>query len=279
MYDTKIQTISIIVISICMISACRDSFNQTSIDGEYPESIISTIDGSQMRLIPSGVFEMGNSYPDIGDDDELPLHTVSLDAFYIDIYEVTNAHYQKFVIATGYPPPPLWHDPKFNQPDTPVVNVSWNDAVAYAHWAKKRLPTEAEWEYAARGGQIGKVYPNSNLLTHDDANFGGVDGIDIWKWTSPVGSFPPNDYGLYDMVGNVWEWCFDEYNGDFYGFSPEHNPRFGRSITPENENFRILRGGAWGGSKDDLRVSDRWYHLSSGSTIGFRCVKDIDTQK
>lgn len=242
-----------------------------------PKRIISIIDGRQMRLIQSGRFDMGNTHHDIGDDDELPLHTVSLDAFYIDIYEVTNAHYQKFVIATGYSAPPLWHDPKFNKPDNPVVNVSWNDAVAYAHWAKKRLPTEAEWEYAARGGQIGKIYPTSNYLTHNDANFGGVEGKDIWKWTSPVGSFQPNDYGLYDIIGNVWEWCFDEYNGEFYGFSPEHNPKFGRRIAPKNENFRILRGGAWGGSKDDLRVSDRWYHLSSGSTIGFRCVKDVGT--
>lgn len=277
MYNTKFGTISIILISICMISACKDSPNQTSIVGEFPDSIVSTIDGRQMRLIPSGRFEMGNSKTAIGDDDELPVHSVSLDAFYMDIYEVTNAHYQKFVIATGYSPPPLWHDSKFNQPDAPVVNVSWNDAVTYAHWAKKRLPTEAEWEYAARGGLIGKIYANSNIITHDDANFGGVEGKDIWIWTSPVGSFTPNGYGLYDMIGNVWEWCFDEYNAGFYEFSTEYNPKFGRSIAPENENFRILRGGAWGGSKDDLRVSDRWYHLSSGSTIGFRCVMDIDT--
>lgn len=260
-----------------MISACGDTSKQTFIEGELSDIYISPIDYREMKLIPSGQFEMGNSDTDSGDPDELPVHTVSLEAFYIDIHEVTNSQYQQFVISTGYSTPPLWHDSKFNKPDSPVVNVSWNDAVAYANWAKKRLPTEAEWEYAARGGLIGKVYSTSNIITHEDANFGGIEGKDIWKWTAPVGSFPPNGYGLYDMIGNVWEWCFDEYNGGFYESSPKHNPKFGRNKAPENENFRILRGGGWGGSEEDLRVSDRWYHLSSGSTIGFRCVKDIDS--
>ena len=242
-------------------------------DSEMPPTeLVSPIDGATMVLIPAGTFLMGS---DTGDSDEQPIHTVSLDAFYMDAYEVTNARYRAFVEATGYPEPPLWHNPRFNAPDFPVVRVTWRDAVAYATWAKKRLPTEAEWEYAARGNLTGKRYPTGDTITQNNANFGGTGGKDRWTWTSPVGSFPPNGYNLYDMAGNVWEWCFDEYNGDFYAVSPEHNPYFGRASAPDNENFRILRGGGWGGRAEDLRLADRWYHLTSGSTIGFRCAKTV----
>lgn len=266
----------IFLLSICLLCACTESTQDTVQSKKLSEKIVSHIDGAQMRLIPSGTFLMGNQQEEIGDTDEYPVHEVYVNAFYMDIHEVTNARYQQFVLATGYPPPPLWHDPKFNNPNHPVVNVTWRDAVAYANWANKRLPTEAEWEYAARGNLIGKRYPFGDIITHDAANFGGVGGIDKWKQTSPIGSFPPNGYGLYDMAGNVWEWCFDEYNGEFYKMSPKNNPRFGREFAPDNENFRILRGGGWGGSVEDLRVADRWYHLTTGSTIGFRCVKDVD---
>ena len=266
----------IILLSICVLCACTETAQNTVPSEELADIKISPIDGAKMRLIPSGAFQMGNPEEGVGDTDEYPVHAVFVDAFYVDIHEVTNARYQQFVSATGYPPPPLWHDSKFNKPNDPVVNVRWRDAVAYANWANKRLPTEAEWEYAARGGFIGKKYPSGDTITHDDANFGGIGGKDIWEWISPVGSFQPNGFGLYDMAGNVWEWCFDEYNGEFYEASPKNNPRFGRESAPDNENFRMLRGGGWGGSTDDLRVADRWYHLTTGSTIGFRCVKDVD---
>ena len=263
----------ILIVVLCLLCGCTET-SQNSINlKELPEQIVSSIDNAEMQLISSGTFKMGNPDGDLGDADEYPAHDVFIGAFYIDIHEVTNAQYQQFVSATGYPPPPLWHDPKFNKPDEPVVNVKWRDAVAYTNWANKRLPTEAEWEYAARGNLIGKKYPSGDTITHNDANFGGVEGRDIWRWTSPVGSFSPNGFGLYDMAGNVWEWCFDEYNADFYVTPPKSNPRFGRESAPDNENFRILRGGGWDGSSGDLRVSDRWYHLTTGSTIGFRCVK------
>ena len=220
---------------ICCFSvyvfACRQDSQSTT---EPPTEIISEVDGATMVLIPAGTFQMGST---IGDSDEQPVHTVSLNAFYMDIYEVTNARYQRFVESTGYPQPPLSHNPRFNAPDTPVVRMSWRDAVAYAAWANKRLPTEAEWEYAARGGLVGKRYPNGDIITYTDANLAGVGGTDKWKWTAPVGSFPPNGYNLYDMAGNVWEWCFDEYNGEFYSLSTENNPRFGREQAPDNENF------------------------------------------
>ncbi len=252
----------------CLCGCTRDSDTLST-------EIITETDGATMVLIPAGTFEMGSL---TGDSDEQPIHTVFLNAFYMDAYEVTNAQYQRFIQETGYPQPPLAHNPKFNAPHTPVVRVTWRDATAYATWAKKRLPTEAEWEYAARGNLIGKLYPNGDIITYNDANLGGIAKKDLWKWTAPVGSFPPNGYNLYDMAGNAWEWCFDEYNSQFYKVSPQNNPRFGRESAPESENFRILRGGGWGGSPQDLRVADRWYHLTSGSTIGFRCVKEIPPQ-
>ena len=258
---------------MCCCSVCPFACRQDSQSTIEPATeIVSEVDGATMVLIPAGTFQMGST---IGDSDEQPVHTVSLNAFYMDVYEVTNARYQKFVESTGYPQPPLSHNPRFNAPDFPVVHVKWRDAAAYAAWANKRLPTEAEWEYAARGSLVGKRYPNGDIITYVDANLAGVGETDEWKWTAPVGSFPPNGYNLYDMAGNVWEWCFDEYNGEFYSLSPQSNPRFGREQAPDNENFRILRGGGWGGAPEDLRVADRWYHLSSGSTIGFRCVKDV----
>ena len=260
---------------ILLFCACMDSSQQTLEQSELDKRIVSHIDNAEMQLIPSGTFLMGDSDESIGDPDELAVHEVYIDAFYIDIYEVTNVKYQQFVAATGYPSPALWHDAKFNHPDNPVVNIKWVDAIAYATWAKKRLPTEAEWEYAARGKLVGKQFSSGDIITHDVANFAGIEGKDMWRWTSPVGSFLPNGFGLYDMAGNVWEWCFDEYNAEFYSMSSKNNPRYGRESAPEDMNFRVLRGGGWGGSIEDLRVSDRWYHLTSGSTIGFRCVKDI----
>ncbi len=263
----------ILLFLICVLSigicACLRESQSTD---EPPTEIVSEVDGAAMMLIPAGTFQMGST---TGDSDEKPVHPVTLHAFYMDIYEVTNARYQKFVESTGYAQPPLAHNPHFNAPDTPVVQVNWRDAAAYAAWANKRLPTEAEWEYAARGGLVGKRYPNGDIITHADANLAGISGTDKWKWTAPVGSFLSNGYHIYDMAGNVWEWCFDEYNSEFYSLSTQDNPRFGEEDTPDRENFRILRGGGWGGAPEDLRVADRWYHLSSGSTIGFRCVKDL----
>jgi iron(II)-dependent oxidoreductase len=127
--------------------------------------------------------------------------------------------------ATDYEAPSYWNDSKFNAPNHPVVGVSWDDAVAYANWAGKRLPTEAEWEKSARGGLVGKKYPWGDTLTHDDANYSGTGGKDKWEHTSPVGSFASNGYGLYDMAGNVWEWCADWYFNNYYANSLKSNPK------------------------------------------------------
>ena len=120
-----------------------------------------------------------------------------------------------------------------------MVLVTWDDATAYAKWAVKRLPTETEWEYAARGGLAGKRYPWGDEITHDDANYSGAGGRDKWdKSTAPVGSFDANSYGLYDMAGNLWEWCADWYGENCYTDSPLKNP-----AGQDTGTYRVVRGG------------------------------------
>jgi len=223
-------------------------------------------DGAPMVLIPAGEFQMGsNDY-----DDEKPVHTVYLDAFYMDAYEVTNAQYKKFMDATGHRAPEYWNDPKYNAPNQPVGGVSWYDAKAYADWAGERLPTEAEWEKAARGGLVGKKYPWGDTLTHDEANYFGTGGKDMWEYASPVGSFAPNGYGLYDMVGNVWEWCADWYGSAYYAMSPGRNPR-----GPSSGSSRVLRGGSWSvvGSSRRVATRDSSDPTYTSSAVGFRCAQ------
>ena len=242
--------------------------------------IVSQQDGTTMLLIPTGTFEMGDSFGE-GLPHELPVHTVSVNAFYMDANEVTNATYKQFLDATGHKAPDFWTDPAFNAPDQPVVGVAWLDAAAYAQWAGKRLPTEAEWEYAARGGHTGLRYPWGDEITHNDANYKGKNDRDIWDGPAPVGSFSKNGYGLYDMGGNVWEWCADEYDDQFYSVSKNNNPTAGKLITFTNDDFanvntrRVLRGGSWISVDNKLRVAGRNFldPLVTNQTTGFRCVR------
>ena len=246
----------------------------------------------EMVLIPAGKFQMGSVAP-AADSDEKPVHTVSIDAFYIDKYQVTNAQYKQFVLAN-----PRWqknridsafhngnylkewngNDYPSGKANHPVVSVSWYGAMAYAQWAGKRLPTEAEWEYAARGGLIGKKYLWGDVIDLRKANYGrNVDD------TTPVDKYPPNGYGLYNMAGNVWEWCLDEYNPNFYASSPRQNPLSGaNSVDWVINNFRrvktnrVLRGGSWGTESGSVRVTYRNHSLNPASTYldtGFRCAK------
>ncbi len=183
-------------------------------------------DRASMVLIHAGEFLMGATD---GDDmgytrefqKEKPQHVVYLDAFYINIFQATNAQYKKFMEATGHRAPGQWNKPEFNAPNNPVVGVGWYDAVAYAEGAGKRLPTEAEWENAARGGLVNARYPwGDKPLDGIQCNFKDRDtDTDIlydetindgYRYTAPVGSYPPNGYGLYDMAGNVFEWCADD---------------------------------------------------------------------
>ena len=245
-------------------------------------------DAAEMALIPAGKFQMGS---EVGENNETPVHTVYVDAFYIDKYEVTNAQYRLFVQTQGYREPRgvayvdgipqgyfrPWSDNNFNGDNLPAVCVSWPDAQAYCEWAGKRLPTEAEWEKAACGGLMGKRYPWGDELTHDKANYPGIEGLDQWEGPAPVDSFEPNGYGLYNMAGNVWEWCSDWYDDDYYSISPGKNPS-----GPETGAYRVLRGGSWSSPFNFLlRVSLR-NHTNppiASYNVGFRCAKSASSAK
>ena len=260
-----------------------------------------------MLLIPAGSFEMGTAVGDIERlqqiyqlsfaglfTPETPKHTVYLDAFYMDKYPATNAQFKAFLEAQPQWQPDsipgqyhngdyLKHWPGNNYPpdkgDHPVVFVSWYAAVAYAHWAGKRLPTEAEWEYAARGGLAGKEFPwGDDPVDLSRANY-GQSGLGE---TTPVGHYPPNGYGLHDLAGNVWEYCLDEWQADFYASSPTSNPVAGNGLFSGREFLRVttrrvIRGGSWGGAPVNLRVAYRDSHppTGAGSHVGFRCARSV----
>ena len=247
-----------------------------------------------MVLIPAGEFRMGSKS---GRDDAKPIHSVYIDAFYMDQYEVTNAEYAVFLNAQGkhVDAGQVWYDigggnarigyvggvyrVESGYEHHPVTHVSWYGAMAYAAWVGKRLPTEAEWEKAARGGLWGQEYPWGNTIDATRANYGGHIG-----GTTAVGRYPANGYGLYDMCGNGWEWCLDEYNGDFYKISPALNPLSGaNSIGWILENYpgvksdRVLRGGSWFYSADYVGVAFRNFRTPTFSDyfVGFRCARDV----
>jgi len=247
---------------------------------ERPEPELPDL--TEMVLIPAGEFSMGDHHGDLHDGCR-PVHTVYLDEFYIDKYEVTVGQYKKFIEATGHRAPNWDSVSQYSPTDQhPIISVSWHDAAAYAQWAGKRLPTEAQWEKAARGGLVGKKYPwGDEIITHDDANYSGTGGKDKWdRSTAPVGSFPPNGYDLYDMAGNVYEWCADEYSGNYYGNSPEDNPTGpGEPVLFVNDDLtsvttpRVVRGGSWYFYNYHLRCA---YRNNVGPTysyyiFGFRC--------
>ncbi len=235
-------------------------------------------DGTEMVLIPAGEFLMGSDHEDARDD-EKPVHTVYLDAFYIDKYEVTIGEYKQFVRATGHRVLKSWVF-EFSPTDQhPVIGVSWQDAMVYAQWAGKRLPTEAEWEKAARGGLVGKRYPwgdsiDTSKANYADSNVGG---------TKTVGSYAANGYGLYDMAGNVTEWCLDAYSSDAYRSSPQRNPVSEGSIASIIKNFanvnnrRVLRGGAWFSTAQNMRCANRSNRSQTNGIIyvGFRCARTV----
>ncbi len=261
---------------------------------EHDEISIPT-EKDGMMLIPSGEFQMGSDEYD-SPDDEKPAHTVSVDAFYIDKYPVTNKQYKKFIDAN-----PQWrnygiYDIQFvlrkyrdsyyltnwykgkypsGRDEHPVNWVSWHAAMAYAKWVGKRLPTEAEWEKAARGGLVGQKFPWGNAINPDNANVCRRVGE-----TTPVGKYTANRYGVCDIIGNVSEWCLDEWDSEFYQYSESNNPVSGGSIesiigtSPTSKKYRVTRGGSWNSTALEVSVSyrSRLAPWKTNSFVGFRCV-------
>jgi sulfatase modifying factor 1 len=231
-----------------------------------------------MVFIPGGEYLRGRTHK-LEDDglkwfptalkDDRPVRKIQIDAFYLDAHEVTNAEYAKFVAATKHRAPYNWPQGKVpsGKEQLPVVDVSWEDAGAYAKWAKKRLPTEAEWERACRGLAEGAKYPwGEKKPTKTEARYNAVDG------PSPVGQCKANYFGLYDMVGNVWEWCSDWYEKDYYEKAPAANPP-----GPDNGMYRVIRGGSWSDLEKYLTCAYRsWVRPAERSpNIGFRCAKSF----
>jgi formylglycine-generating enzyme required for sulfatase activity len=259
---------------------------------------------SPMALVPAGDFTMGRTYF----IDAWPVHTVHLDAFYIDKYEVTNAQFKLFVDAGGYSNQTYWSAEGWSErtsngwtqpvswstgedhsgpawPVFPVVGVSWYEAEAYANFAGKRLPTEAEWEKAARGTDE-RLFPWGNNVDGSRANYHAsgdpyddgstpVDFYDGRLYANPTfqTTDSPSPYGAYDMAGNVWEWVKDWYQADYYSVSPAANPP-----GPSSGSARSARSGSWGVTNTDYLQSA---HRSFGSPsnrnglLGFRCARSV----
>lgn len=219
-------------------------------------------DGLDYVWIPAGTFEMGCVPGDHDcERDEKPRHRVTISqGFLLGRTEVTVDAYKRFA-----PLPGGNHDGGY-----PVVNVSWNNAVTFCSWSGGRLPTEAQWEYAARGGVSGEIYPWTGA-SHDMVNYDGTGGRDVWDGVSPVASFPANRFGLHDMAGNVWEWVSDWYGQSYYAASPAADP-----TGPASGPGRVLRGGSWVSFPGVLRASVRHDFSPSYRShgIGFRCVRD-----
>jgi len=266
-----------------------------------------------MVALPGGKFLMGTDYEGgFAADGEGPVREVVVNAFWIDRTAVTVTHFGNFVAATGYRTEaetfgwsfcfrsvaaerdvveaPWWG--KVNGvtwrdavgPDHPVIHVSWNDATAYAAWAGKRLPTETEWEYAARGGLEQKLYTWGHELTLAGQHMANIwqgvfptenTGEDGYLTTAPADSFPPNGYGLRNMAGNTWEWCADWFDPTWHITATRTNP-----TGPPAGTSRVMRGGSFlchHSYCNRYRVAARTKNTaeSSAENIGFRCVRDV----
>jgi len=263
----------------------------------------------ELVYVPAGDFLMGSAYDDPEAlPGEMPRHLVFLDAYWMDKTEVTNAMFERFVAATGHKTDAerygsasvyircrwdrvfraRWRSPEGlgsdigSRMDHPVVQVSWNDANAYCRWAGRRLPTEAEWEKAARGTDVrtypwGEGPPAGELVNFADVNLGcswaDLTQDDGYERTAPVGTYPAgvSPYRALDMAGNVWEWVADWYDVGYYGRSPRENPQ-GSTWSL----VRVVRGGSWSsGFPGFLRSASRFTGPSGyrSGDLGFRCAR------
>ena len=292
----------------CALAGCGKQATATD-NAPVAEKVTIASAPEGMVYIPTGSFQMGT---EDGLPYEGPVHTVSVEAFWMDAREVTNFEFARFVEATGYRTESEkwgwsavfdqkagewkrvdgadWRHPEGPRSDIrkrmnhPVVHVSWNDAAAYSEWAGKRLPTEAEWEWAARGGMTGKTY-----AWGEEMNPGGKFMANYWqgKWPtgdtaadgfrglSPVASFPPNGYKLFDMTGNAWEWTADWFSYETYESGEKENPQ-----GPKEGRERVMRGGSFLCNEhfcSGYRVAARNKNTpdSAAVNLGFRCARSI----
>lgn len=298
---------NLVVVLIVLFYICFSSciLEITDANSDTP---LTTLDNPEkitegMVLIPEGEFLMGSNHPECSLDEQ-PVHSVYVDDFYIDKYEVTNSQFKKFIDANPEWGKKKWWNPKAgiddkyhdgeylknwkgnNYPEGkgkfPVVYVSWYAAVAYSNWVGKRLPTEAEWEKAARGGFEGLDFPWGNTINPSQASYPPHGGAD-----TPIGLYPANAYGLYDMIGNVMEWCLDAYDPEFYRKSPYRNPIAGaEKISQVIENFlyiknhRVTKGVACCPDPIHLRIAFRDYHfpVCTHADTGFRCAISVSPE-
>lgn len=270
------------IVHICLsIGLVQLAGTGLAFGGTMPPEIIGK-DQAPMVLIPKGPFPMG--VPKDARDggiDERPNHEVYLDTYYIDKYEVTNGRYLEFIRVTGHRPPhhpsdpskSLWqgHVMPESVVDLPVINVDWYDAKAYCEWAGKRLPTEAEWEKAAKGTEDRRFPWGDVEPTHKHLNFNQV-----WqgeKTLVPVGIYEKgkSPYGLYDVAGNVWEWVDDWYDSQYYENSPRENPQ-----GPKTGTHKVLRSSGWQVETPMARIFTRVRNatLNRDHSTGFRCAKN-----
>jgi eukaryotic-like serine/threonine-protein kinase len=279
-----------LLLQLCWMAAACRSGSETIPEvpvvtplAESPRVDSEVKDGQSVKMVfvPAGEFSMGS---EMGDADERPVHPVYLDAFYIDMYEVTNAHYGLCVDAGACLPPvkvgsstqaSYYDNPAFD--DFPVMYVSWEMAQAYCAWRGAELPTEAQWEKTARGTD-GRTYPWGEGIDCQRANYYHKEGVDFTACvgdTTRVGSYESGQspYGAYDMTGNVWEWVADWYGASYYRESPLNDPP-----GPESGNVRVVRGGAWQFSDYSVRATRRyWFDPSNAlENVGFRCARKIE---
>ncbi len=250
------------ILSACLLFACMMVFEGYLKAQDETKKDDRNFD--EFVFVEGGTFKMG----DARGFNSKPVHEVTLKDFYMSKYEVTVSQYRKFCEATGREMPefyPLWGG---WVEDHPMVNISWHDAKTYAEWVGGRLPTEAEWEYAARGGKLSKGYI-----------FAGSNDPDAVAWhsknsgerTKPVGLKKPNELGIYDMSGNIWEWCEDWYDPKYYTSSPSENP-----VGPETGRGKIRRGGSWffAPARCGVAIRDSYTPTVKLFGMGIRVVKD-----